>query len=147
MKKGSILFLLVLSLLCVQRAVAADKAASCPETPIVEADAPREDGVGPLSGTWHMNADRSIWALHQVWRAGIANKEPWIRPARIQLVITGRRLDGTAPPLKATVAGSYLTRFQATGMEFPVAGCWEVTGRAGNKELRFVTDVKPSHAH
>jgi hypothetical protein len=127
-------------------AMGADKAAGCSVTPTVQALAPREPGVGPLSGAWHINADRSIWALHQVWRAGIANKEAWIRPAKVQLVVTGRRLDGPAPPLKVGIPGSYATRFQATGMEFPVAGCWEVTGKAGDKELRFITEVEPSPA-
>lgn len=139
------LFVLLL-LQCAPMAMGADKAASCPVTPTVQADAPREPGVGALSGAWHINADRSIWALHQVWRAGVANKEPWIRPAKAQLVVTGRRLDGTAPPLKVGIPGSYITRLQASGMEFPVEGCWEVTGKAGGKELRFVTEVEPPHA-
>jgi len=133
-----------LALTCM--AMGGDKPASCPVTPTVRADAPREAGVGPLAGAWHINADRSIWALHQVWRSGIANKEPWIRPAKVPPVVTGRRLNGTAPPVKVAVPGSYVTRFQATGMEFPVAGCWEVTGKAGDKELRFVTEVESSHS-
>ena len=145
MKNRVFLALFVLLFLaCLPIAVGADKAGRCSVTPTIQAEAPREPGVDPLTGTWHINADRSVWALHQVWRAGIANKEPWIRPAKVQLVVTGRRLDGTAPPLKVGIAGNYATRFQATGMEFPVAGCWEVTGKAGDKELRFVTEVEPS---
>ena len=135
---------ILLLLTCVPIAIGADKAERCSVTPTVQAEAPREPGVDPLSGTWHINADRSIWALHQVWRVGVANKEPWIRPAKVQLVVTGHRLDGKAPPLKAEIAGNYATRFQATGMKFPVAGCWEITGKAGDKELRFVTEVEPS---
>ena len=146
MKNHSIISLVVLLFAAaIPVALGADKAASCPVTRSVQANAPREAGVSPLSGTWHINADRSIWALTQVWRAGITNKEPWFRPANVQLVVTGHRLDGTAPALKVTVAGIYATRFQATGMEFPVAGCWEVTGKAGDKELHFITKVEPSH--
>ena len=95
-----------------------------------------------------MNADRSIWAMHlHAWRATVGEKVPWIRPAKAQLVVTGRRLDGTAPPLKIGIAGNYVTRFQATSMEFPTGGCWEVTAKAGDRELRFVTHVESSTAH
>jgi hypothetical protein len=119
--------------------------ASCAVTPAVEAEAPREPRVGPLSGAWHINADRSIWALQQVWRAGIANKEAWIRPAGVQLVVTGHQLNGSGPPHKVRIPGNYRTRFQASGMEFPKQGCWEVKARAGDRELRFVIEVEPSH--
>jgi len=117
----------------------------CTPSATVHATASSEPGVGPLVADWYTNADRTIWAMHyDHWRAGVGNKVPWIRPAGVRLLITGRRLDGTAPPLKATVAGVYSSAFQATGMEFPVAGCWEVTGKAGDKELRFVTLVEPN---
>jgi len=38
-------------------------------------------------------------------------------------------------------------RFQATSMEFPTGGCWEVTAEAGDRELRFITHVESSTAH
>jgi len=116
---------------------------SCPVTSTIEARAPREPGVGPLEGAWYMNADRSIWAMHiHPWTAGVGDKVPWIRPVGAQLEIVGRRVDGSAPPLKVQIPGGYSSRFQATGMEFPVEGCWEVTGKAGGKLLRFVTKVE-----
>lgn len=143
-------FLLSLAVLlccvCLPWAMGAQKSANCAVSPTVEATAPREPGVDPLFGAWHINADRSMWALHQRWQAGVANKEPWIRPAGIHLVVTGRLLNGEALPLNVSVAGTYGTRFQATGMEFPIAGCWEVTGKAGDKSLSFVTEVEPSPA-
>lgn len=146
--KNPVLLFLALLLHCVSLplAIGAEKSANCRVSPTVQAMAPREPGVDPLSGAWHINADQSMWALHQRWQAGVANKEPWIRPAGIHLVVTGRFLNGEAPPLKVSVAGTYGTRFQATGMEFPIAGCWEVTGKAGDKALRFVTEVEPSPA-
>ena len=41
------------------------------------------------------------------------------------------------------IPGVYDSAFQATGMKFPVAGCWQVTGRAGNKKLSYVLQVEP----
>jgi hypothetical protein len=114
---------------------------SCPVTSTVWARAPREPGVDPLVGPWYINADRSIWAMHtHTWQTG-GEKVPWIRPAGAKLVMVVRRLDGPAPPLKVQIPGFYPTAFQATGMDFPTQGCWEVTAKAGGKLLRFVTKV------
>ncbi len=116
----------------------------CLVTSTAQAKAAHEPGVGPLEGAWYMNSDRSIWAMDEgPWYAGVGNKVPWIRPAGMQLKIAGRRLDRTAPALKAAIMGNYSTAFQATGMEFPAEGCWEVTGQAGNKVLRFILKVEP----
>jgi hypothetical protein len=61
---------------------------------------------------------------------------------RGQLEITGHRLDGPAPPLTASVPEGYgESGFQASGVTFPTAGCWEVTGRVGDATLTFVTLV------
>ena len=70
-------------------------------------------------------------------------KVGWFRPAGADLEITGQRLDGQAPPLKAHVPCCYPTRFQATGLSFPTEGCWEVTARAAESELSFVVWVEP----
>ena len=54
----------------------------------------------------------------------------------------GRRLDGDAPALEASIPDGYgNTGFQATGLSFPTPGCWEVTGRVGEASLTFVTWV------
>ena len=69
-------------------------------------------------------------------------KFPWWREVTGELKITGRRLDAQAPPTTAYIPGGYgETGFQATGITFPTAGCWEVTGRAGDATLTFVTLV------
>ena len=66
----------------------------------------------------------------------------WWRAASGDLRIDGRRLDAAAPPLTANVPEVYgSTGFQATGIFFPSAGCWEVTGRVGSASLTFVTLV------
>ncbi len=74
----------------------------------------------------------------------LAVKFPWWRGPGVRgaLTITGRRLDAPAPPFTANIPGGYGdTGFQATGIIFPTYGCWEVTGRAGDASLTFVTLV------
>jgi hypothetical protein len=66
----------------------------------------------------------------------------WWRRLSGQLVIEGRRLDGSAGPLGARIPKGYgTTGFQATALIFPTPGCWEVTGRVGRRNLTFVTLV------
>jgi len=106
------------------------------ETPLIlEKTAP----LGP--GPWHINADRTIWVWDQPYVARRPMKTMWIRPAGAELSITGRRIDGPAPPLEANVPCCYLTGYQASGLVFPTPGCWEVTAVAGNSTLVFVTRV------
>jgi hypothetical protein len=63
----------------------------------------------------------------------------WWREVEGRLRISGRRLDGPAPPLRADVPEGYDDRgFQASGVYFPTEGCWEVTGRVGSTSLTFV---------
>jgi hypothetical protein len=75
-------------------------------------------------------------------------KFPWWRGPGVvgALAITGRRLgpqaDKSAPPLQAEIPQGYgETGFQASALVFPTEGCWEVTGRAGEAALTFVTWV------
>jgi len=74
----------------------------------------------------------------------LAMKFPWWRGEGVvgKLEIKGRRLDGHAPPLRAEILEDYGdTGFQSSSLIFPTAGCWEVTGHAGDAELTFVTRV------
>lgn len=57
-----------------------------------------------------------------------------------KLVVTGRRLDARAGPLRADGYGSL--GIQPTGPTFPTVGCWRVTGRQGPVSLTFVVDVR-----
>lgn len=119
----------------------------CPATETIRAEPPRDPNADAFGmGTWYTNADRTIWAGLGVgsWVAGKeGNKVIWIRPQGSQLEVTGRRLDADAPPLSASIPCCYPTGFQVTGLFFPTEGCWEVTGKAGGHELRFVTEVRP----
>jgi len=72
----------------------------------------------------------------------IARKFPWWRLVEGQLGITGRRLDGAAPPAHGEVPDGYgSSGFQASGIVFPSPGCWEITGTVGSASLTFVTWV------
>lgn len=59
-------------------------------------------------------------------------------------MITGRRIDGPAPPLEAHIPCCYESGFQIVGLHFPTAGCWEVLATSGEHELRFITNVRPA---
>ncbi|HKC12415.1 MAG TPA: hypothetical protein VKI41_10320 [Vicinamibacteria bacterium] len=71
------------------------------------------------------------------------NKVLWIRPQGTQLVVSGRRLDAEASPLKARIPCCYPTGFQVTGLMFSSVGCWEISAKAGASALTFVTRVGP----
>ena len=70
-------------------------------------------------------------------------KFPWWRGDGVRgfLRIEGRRLDGEAPPLRSEFQDYDDRGFQATYVIFPTPGCWEVTGRAGDASITFVTQV------
>jgi hypothetical protein len=89
-------------------------------------------GILPDGGAMAIiNPDGSIWAKLGWWR-GVPGK----------LVIRGRRLDASAPPLRADVPNGYGSLgFQATGLIFPTVGCWRVVGRVGRARLTFVVKV------
>lgn len=114
-------------------------------TPPGEQPSPGQHGTGQLwTGLWpegkvifepggpgSINADGSLGMKWWWWR-GVAG----------QLTIEGRRLDASAPPLRADIPEGYgESGFQAAGLIFPTEGCWEVTGRVGEAELTFVTMV------
>ena len=66
------------------------------------------------------------------------------RPA---IKVTGRRLDGPAPPLLAlppTNAFQGPGSAMLTGVYVPTPGCWEITGEYHGNELSFVVWVEPA---
>ena len=66
----------------------------------------------------------------------------WQRAVRGALVISGRRLDASAPALRALISGDDGNPgFVATHLIFSTPGCWEVTGRAAEASLTFVTKI------
>jgi hypothetical protein len=66
----------------------------------------------------------------------------WWRGVSGRLSIQGRRLDAPAPPLRAEVSDGYGDHgFQASGVIFPMEGCWEITGQVDAARLTFVNFV------
>jgi len=68
--------------------------------------------------------------------------------SRPHLIVTGRRLDATAPPLVFGGASNGWTDdkehpFMVTGVNFPTLGCWEVTGDYHGDKLTFVVWLGP----
>jgi hypothetical protein len=63
------------------------------------------------------------------------------------LVVSGRRLDAEAPPLKSYGATNAFAddigEAMLTGVDFPTLGCWEITGRYKEAELTFVVWIAP----
>jgi hypothetical protein len=96
-------------------------------------------------GTWrgmgreHRYRNKLFW-----WRQGFdGTTEP--QPA---LAVTGRRLDGGAPPASISPATSarhadFGGWAMLTTVEFPTGGCWELTGEYRGARSRFVVLVLP----
>ena len=134
-------------------AIGNDPASSCPLTEAVWIKPPEDDAVSnpPAFGYYYTNDDASIIA--SAWWVGQdeyplrasseAVKVGWFRPEGAELTITGQRLDEDAPALESYVPCCYPTRFQATGLDFPTEGCWEVNAKAADKEITFIVWVEP----
>jgi len=111
------------------------------------------NGSPPPGSTFgsEFHGNGSIWvgvwdANVVVWKAdadgSVTAKFGWWRAVPGKLRIEGRRLDGAAPPLVGHVPDGYGdSGFQSSGITFPTAGCWQVTGRVGDASLTFVTLV------
>jgi hypothetical protein len=68
------------------------------------------------------------------------------REGNADLKVTGRRLDGDAPPLLAMPTTNALgDPYDAmlTGVYMPTPGCWEITGEYKGQKLSFVVWLYP----
>lgn len=114
-----------------------------PEQPDPGTHGNKELSVGPF-GLWPNGA-----VVFQPGGAGFVARDGslgmkfgWQRGVPGQLKIEGRRLDASAPPLRAEIPNGYGdSGFQATYLIFSTPGCWEVTARVGDASLTFVTMV------
>lgn len=129
-----------------------------PSSPIRATDV----GIGS-SGTVGKYGTESLWTLlptDGIWRGPIprkpgdfaySNKLPWrgaFRGKDGPLTITGKRLDGPAPAFTESeeISGFPNGDVHAGimgGINIPVFGCWEITGRYKRQELRFIVWVTP----
>jgi len=122
----------------------------CPVTRPVAMDPPeqpeRNAAVGMARGAlgpgdYFRSPDgRIVTHAYDRYHVG-GTKVLWLKPVGARLEVSGRRLDGPAPPLGADLPAGYPGDYQASGMTFPTAGCWEVTARADGSVLRFVVWV------
>ncbi len=73
----------------------------------------------------------------------LSMKFGWVKRRPGPIGVTGRRLDGDAPPLRARISEPMgKTGGLSSYLSFPTPGCWEVTGRVGEHwPLTFVTLV------
>jgi hypothetical protein len=119
-------------------------AASTPTTEPLPAVHLTPVGRDPVGAAWtgYRSSDRLIWVSNLPTHAGGSHKVLWLKPPGSVLRVTGRRLDGEAPPLIANLPEGYGGDFQASGIGFPTAGCWEVEARADASVLRFVVAVQ-----
>jgi hypothetical protein len=65
----------------------------------------------------------------------------WLLAVDGPLSVSGRRVDGTAAPLRTDFSPVVGQGFQPSYLIFPTEGCWEVTARANGSEMTFVTKV------
>jgi hypothetical protein len=66
----------------------------------------------------------------------------WRRPPGSALIVGGRRLDADAPPARAYMNDGYRDEDgQPIYLVFPTPGCWQITGRAGDRSLTFIVQV------
>jgi hypothetical protein len=137
------------------RAVSLPSGAACPVTR--PNGAPPPEGEAP-DGNWLGNG--RLWTV--LWPkgmvvvppdgvepdGGLGMKFPWWRAPDVHgaLHITGHELT-LGFPVRADIPDGYGdTGFQASGIVFPVEGCYQVTGEAGGAQLTFVTMVRPCSA-
>ena len=77
------------------------------------------------------------------WREGYV----WTEEPEPALIVTGERLDASAPPLNASKAtnayASDIGSAMLVGVDLPTLGCWKITGKYGEAEVSFVVWVAP----
>src|SRR5689334_9645360 len=93
----------------------------------------------PAGGVWPTTTSGHLIAVKLIWRS------PGFRPGmESNLAVTVKPLNGAeanAVVLGSTNASSGDGWAMMTGIDFPNAGCWEITGRYRGEELRFVVET------
>jgi hypothetical protein len=122
--------------------------------PVTVANGSVPPGEGPSGDVPQYHGNGALWTALPAFGVVVARPDEvgkkgdvdmkfgWWRGVKGRLTISGHRLDGAAGPVKAEIPGGYTaTGFQATGIDFPTEGCWEVTGSVGTSHLTFVVIV------
>jgi len=100
----------------------------------------------------HAHRPDGVWRGLPLWPEGYREKITWFSEGYVAkadplpaIEISGRRLDDAkALPMVVTGANGSWTSvdFIMSGVNFPTAGCWEVTGRFRGAEVKFVVRVE-----
>ena len=79
-----------------------------------------------------------------MWWSSLYSLKDELEPA---LVVSGRRLDGEADPLRFYGATNAMAddigEAMLTGVEIPTLGCWEIMGQYKKSSIKFVVWVAP----
>ena len=97
------------------------------------------------NGSWsHLPLNPEGYTQKILWWSDRFSLKDEPEPA---LVVTGKRLDEKAPPLKTYGATNAFAddigEAMLTGVDFPTHGCWEVTGQYKETDLSFVVWISP----
>lgn len=119
------------------------------QTPPGEAPAAEHHGNGSV---WTVLPPKSVVRPTQVQADGSrSEKFPWwiarysgLATIDEELKVSGRRIDGAAPPLGVHLPCCYSGGFQASSLSFREPGCWRVTARSvsGGEPLVFTVRVE-----
>ena len=137
----------------VQAMTAAPPASTPAICPVTYPDGSSPPGEKTSSPGGYANKNKTIWVV--ISTEGVmavrreedgwlwAPKIAWSRGVHGRFILTGRRLDKSAPPMRSVVSDSYGDiGFQPTSLGFPSEGCWEIKGTVGDEELTFVAKVR-----
>jgi hypothetical protein len=140
-----------------EKIVASIDIGGCPATQPDENAPPSSRGRFGSDLLWTILPPRGIVVIGPGWPGEIGPdgslsvKWGWWESKRLPYGITveGRSLDGTpgstSIQMSAGITGSEATNFWASSLTFPAPGCWEITARAGEASLTFVTFVVRAH--
>lgn len=122
--------------------------ARCPENPTVlmSVPTPAAPDLYTVAGgefAYFVSADgeSSVYA-DQRFEVG-ENKFGFNKPDGATATVSGRRVDGDAPPIgvEQFPPGSYPRNFEVMALMIPEPGCWAVTISAGSSTLTFFAEV------
>lgn len=137
------------------RTTATNVVFNCSLTPF-SIDKPRAMGgdstYTTLPSLWWANEKSTLWAFpfsnqtHAGSNGGV--KVLWVRTdggtfSGSKLTVQGIRLDGQSTSMAADIPCCYDSNYQASGLYFPNAGCWMVTGEVDNLSLSFTIYINP----
>lgn len=100
----------------------------------------RVDGI--WKGLPHYTPDDPTFRQKLFWWRHGDNPRDEPQPT---LTVTGRRLDGPAPPLLVDPISNYWPQpdqtFKVVGINIPTLGCWQLTGQYGDARVTYVVWV------